>query len=251
MLLVAGCGQPAVAWHLSLVPALDRRGLHRGHLRQPRSRPFVLAARPLQRRGDGRRCVGVAGPSGVGPTGPRRRPLHGRLDRRDAGARPSRAGPRRRAHGERQSAHRLGDRHHHGGARPGPAGLRPAAALLRDRDDALPADVGSPGLRGREHLALAHRRAPGVAEPRPPGPVRSGARVVDRSRSDNEVARVRVPCLVLAFEHDVDSPPRYARAAAEAIPGCVYREVEDAGHLGIITHAGEVARHMLEFFAGC
>ncbi len=61
---------------------------------------------------------------------------------------------------------------------------------------------------------------------------------------------VRVPCLVLAFEHDVDSPPRYARGAAETIPGCVYREVEGAGHLGIITHAGEVARYLLEFFAG-
>jgi thioesterase CepJ len=60
---------------------------------------------------------------------------------------------------------------------------------------------------------------------------------------------VRVPCLVLAFEHDVDSPPRYARAAADAIPGCVYREVAGAGHLGFITHAEEVARHLLEFFA--
>jgi thioesterase CepJ len=62
---------------------------------------------------------------------------------------------------------------------------------------------------------------------------------------------LRVPCLVLAFEHDIDSPPRYARAAAEAIPRCAFREVPGAGHLGIITHAGEVARHLLEFFAGC
>jgi thioesterase CepJ len=60
---------------------------------------------------------------------------------------------------------------------------------------------------------------------------------------------VRVPCLVLAFEHDVDSPPRYARQAAEAIPGCDYREVAGAGHIGILTHADEVARHLLEFFA--
>jgi pimeloyl-ACP methyl ester carboxylesterase len=60
---------------------------------------------------------------------------------------------------------------------------------------------------------------------------------------------VRVPCLVLAFEHDVDSPPRYARQAAGAIPGCAYREVEGAGHLGIVTHAEEVARHLIEFFA--
>jgi pimeloyl-ACP methyl ester carboxylesterase len=57
-----------------------------------------------------------------------------------------------------------------------------------------------------------------------------------------------VPCLVLAFEHDVDSPPRYAREAAEAIPGCTYREVAGSGHLGIMTHVGEVALHLIEFF---
>ena len=60
---------------------------------------------------------------------------------------------------------------------------------------------------------------------------------------------VRVPSLVLAFEHDTDSPPRYARQAAAAIPGCVYREVARAGHLGILTHATEVAAHLVEFFA--
>ncbi len=53
---------------------------------------------------------------------------------------------------------------------------------------------------------------------------------------------VRVPCLVLAFEHDTDSPPRYARMAADSIPGCTYREVAGSGHLGIMTHVGEVAR---------
>ncbi len=59
---------------------------------------------------------------------------------------------------------------------------------------------------------------------------------------------VRVPCLVLAFEHDVDSPPRYARQAAETIPACAYREVAGAGHLGILTHADEVARLLVDFF---
>ncbi len=60
---------------------------------------------------------------------------------------------------------------------------------------------------------------------------------------------VRVPCLVLAFEHDVDSPPRYAREAAEAIPGSAYREVAGAGHLGFVTHAQEVAADLMEFFS--
>jgi pimeloyl-ACP methyl ester carboxylesterase len=59
---------------------------------------------------------------------------------------------------------------------------------------------------------------------------------------------IRVPCLVLAFEHDVDSPPEKARLAAATIPGCEYREVMGSGHIGIITHAGEVAAHLIDFF---
>ena len=61
---------------------------------------------------------------------------------------------------------------------------------------------------------------------------------------------VRVPCLVLAFEHDVDSPPRYARLAAEAIPGCAYREVD---RLGAHRHPHPCRRRwrrtLIEFFA--
>ena len=57
-----------------------------------------------------------------------------------------------------------------------------------------------------------------------------------------------VPCLVLAFEHDIDSPPRYAREAAAAIPGCEYREVPAAGHIGIVTHPEETVARLVEFF---
>ncbi len=59
---------------------------------------------------------------------------------------------------------------------------------------------------------------------------------------------IRTPCLVLAFEHDVDSPPRYAREAAGAIAGCEYRQVAGSGHIGIITHPAEVAQMLVEFF---
>lgn len=61
--------------------------------------------------------------------------------------------------------------------------------------------------------------------------------------------RLSVPCLVLAFEHDVDSPPAKARVAAAAIPGARYVEVAGAGHLGIVTHAGQVAEALVAFFA--
>jgi pimeloyl-ACP methyl ester carboxylesterase len=58
---------------------------------------------------------------------------------------------------------------------------------------------------------------------------------------------ITVPCLVLAFEHDVDSPPRYAREAAEAIPGAEYAEVAGSGHIGIVTHANAVSTLLIDF----
>jgi pimeloyl-ACP methyl ester carboxylesterase len=61
---------------------------------------------------------------------------------------------------------------------------------------------------------------------------------------------ITVPCLVLAFEHDIDSPPLRAREAADAIPGSRVVEIADASHLGIFTHAAEVAAALVEFFAG-
>jgi thioesterase CepJ len=45
-----------------------------------------------------------------------------------------------------------------------------------------------------------------------------------------------VPCLVVAFEHDIDSPPARAREAAAAVPGATFVEIPDASHLGIFTH---------------
>jgi pimeloyl-ACP methyl ester carboxylesterase len=59
---------------------------------------------------------------------------------------------------------------------------------------------------------------------------------------------VTTPCLVLAFEHDVDSPPVKAREAASTIPGCEFQEIPDAGHIGIITHTEAVALHLIDFF---
>ncbi len=60
---------------------------------------------------------------------------------------------------------------------------------------------------------------------------------------------ISVPCLVLAFEHDVDSPPARARQAASRIPGAQYVEIAGASHLGIFTHGPEVGRALIEFFS--
>lgn len=59
---------------------------------------------------------------------------------------------------------------------------------------------------------------------------------------------IRVPCLVLAFEHDVDSPPGRAKEAAARIPDARFVEIADASHLAVFTHGDQVAAALVEFF---
>lgn len=59
---------------------------------------------------------------------------------------------------------------------------------------------------------------------------------------------ITVPCLVLAFEYDIDSPPAKARLAAELIPGAEYAEIAGASHLGFLTHVGPVTELLVEYF---
>jgi pimeloyl-ACP methyl ester carboxylesterase len=61
-------------------------------------------------------------------------------------------------------------------------------------------------------------------------------------------AAIPVPCLVLAFEHDVDSPPACARDAAAQIPGARFVEIAGASHLGVFTHGRAVAHELIDFF---
>ena len=60
--------------------------------------------------------------------------------------------------------------------------------------------------------------------------------------------QLTVPCLVLSFEHDVDSPPARAREAAAMIPGGRFVEIAGASHLGVFTHSDAVAIEVAGFF---
>jgi pimeloyl-ACP methyl ester carboxylesterase len=60
-------------------------------------------------------------------------------------------------------------------------------------------------------------------------------------------AQLSSPCLVLAFEHDVDSPPARAREAASSIPDSTFVEIEGASHLGVFTHSDAVAAAVTGF----
>ncbi len=59
---------------------------------------------------------------------------------------------------------------------------------------------------------------------------------------------ITVPCLVVAFEYDIDSPPARAQEAAEAIPGAAYVEIAGASHLGFLTHARPTAEALIDYF---
>jgi len=70
---------------------------------------------------------------------------------------------------------------------------------------------------------------------------------VERTRAWSTIS---VPCMVLSFEHDVDSPPARARQAAAAIPGARFVEIAGASHLGVFTHGQAVGAVLVEFFGG-
>jgi pimeloyl-ACP methyl ester carboxylesterase len=65
----------------------------------------------------------------------------------------------------------------------------------------------------------------------------------------NRWPHLQMPCLVLAFEYDVDSPPKRASEAASRIPGATFVEVPGASHLGVFTHSEAVAAEVIRFLA--
>jgi thioesterase CepJ len=58
---------------------------------------------------------------------------------------------------------------------------------------------------------------------------------------------IAVPCLVMAFEHDIDSPPARAREAAAIIPNARFVEIPDTSHLAPFTDADTVAAALVDF----
>ena len=61
---------------------------------------------------------------------------------------------------------------------------------------------------------------------------------------------ISCPCLVIGFSDDLTTRPHLCREVADAIPGAVYREIEDCGHFGYLERPAEVNAAILEFFAG-
>jgi pimeloyl-ACP methyl ester carboxylesterase len=72
---------------------------------------------------------------------------------------------------------------------------------------------------------------------------------LDTERTDRWPA-LSVPCMVLSFEYDVDSPPERAKEAASKIPNSTFVTLAGASHLGVFTHSDAVAAQVVSFLSG-
>jgi pimeloyl-ACP methyl ester carboxylesterase len=60
--------------------------------------------------------------------------------------------------------------------------------------------------------------------------------------------QVTTPCLVLAFEDDLLTPPHLGREVADHIPGSIYQEVAGCGHYGYLEEPAAVNSAIINFF---
>jgi thioesterase CepJ len=63
------------------------------------------------------------------------------------------------------------------------------------------------------------------------------------------LATIRLPCLVIGFEHDIITPPHQGRQVAGLIPGCHYAEIAKAGHGAFLEKPTELSRIIVKFLA--
>ncbi|WP_127783988.1 alpha/beta fold hydrolase [Rhodococcus sp. X156] len=61
---------------------------------------------------------------------------------------------------------------------------------------------------------------------------------------------IRVPTMVVAFADDRVIDPQLCREVADAIPGCRYEVVADAGHFGLLERPEPANALLLEFLSG-
>ena len=90
-----------------------------------------------------------------------------------------------------------------------------------------------------------------LAMPRWEGPGRHGQHLADHGYDNRleALGGVTVPCTVIAFGHDMLTPPGLCREVADAIPGCHYVEIPDTGHFGTADNPDAVNAALLEAFA--
>jgi pimeloyl-ACP methyl ester carboxylesterase len=89
-----------------------------------------------------------------------------------------------------------------------------------------------------------------LGSPRWSGPGRLGQHQADRDYQDRlgALRGIQVPSMVIGFELDMGIPPKLCREVADAIPGCRYVEIAGAGHAGPFEKSEAVNAALVEFF---
>lgn len=247
VLLIAGCGQPALAWHVGVTPALVAAGLrvvtfdNRG---VPPSSPPPAPYSVDQMAAD---ALGLLDHLGIGVTRIAGHSMGGWIAETIAAQVPERV----------HAAAFLGSCN-------APTSWEKAITTV-ERDLAR-LDYELPPLfyatetlrylpnKDLQDNGLVDTWLELAGDPAPwPNPGRLGQYEACLAWSTNPRhgeawPSISVPCLIMSYEHDVDSPPAYARQAAERIPGARYLEIPDTSHLAPFTHATAVGEALAEFF---
>lgn len=89
-----------------------------------------------------------------------------------------------------------------------------------------------------------------MAGPQWTGPGRLGQHEADLAYQDrlDALGSIRVPSLVIGFQHDMLTPVSLCQEVAKVVPGCSYVEVAGVGHLGAFERPDEVNQALLDFF---
>jgi pimeloyl-ACP methyl ester carboxylesterase len=101
----------------------------------------------------------------------------------------------------------------------------------------------------RERPELVERARAVMARQDPRGCAHLIRGMKQRVASDDLLADVRVPALVIAGAHDAYISPASLRATAAAMPDAAYVELEEAGHLPQFEAPARTARALAEFAA--
>jgi pimeloyl-ACP methyl ester carboxylesterase len=248
VVLVCGCGQPAIAWHLGLAPALTAAGYQVVTFDNRGMAPSSSPPAPYSVEGLVADTIGLIDHLGLGSVRVAGHSMGGWVAETLAARHPDRV---------------------RAAALMGSCNVATAweKAITTVERDLARLDVDLPPLfyacEILRYLPNHELQNDDVVEgwlamvgdqPPPANPGRLGqfeaclawSLDLDRTRA---WPKISVPCLVLAFEHDIDSPPSRAREAAGLIPGAHFAEIPDASHLGIFTHADAVAEVLVDFFA--